>query len=365
MNCYAAATMENIHRFLLSKNCPAARKEAGTSEGWVYQLPECFVNIRVDKDIEYLIFEAYPGITMLSPYFPLVAHYCQSCHLALGSWQASLDHGDVYFHMETAMVESAVTEDTLQVMETVALQAIQRDATALEALAHGIIPDIDQNLPCDSLPDFMTLERKHLIDSSTEAIDDYLKRRSRYNIVARNIDAEDALEWVCEVLIQKERWRLEIHMDMGLCFLTMKAYPGLNGMVVHPPYRWATASYCTKQNDGKKICFISVGDDEKGCHGYLNTSLLDGIVTGKTIGDMDQILLAFVHSHRQDLELIGHGMFPMKIGGEQVSHSRLNQMKEMLEALSLSGDESGDDVDNQMQFRGFEGFADLDDEEFS
>ena len=71
---YFEETMDNIRTYLEEAGEDWQEKAGkSTSRGFVYTmpagdgLPPMQVNVRVDEHVEYLIFEAYPGVRAVEP----------------------------------------------------------------------------------------------------------------------------------------------------------------------------------------------------------------------------------------------------------------------------------------------------------
>ena len=142
-------TMDNIEEYLIHKsnhNTTARNLEGSSSDGFLCEIltdkRSYFAKIRVDKALEYVTMDVYPGINVLPPYRAMAAQYYmeKTDEKKVGSLCVSSRHGDVYCHIEASFKDAPLTGDTLEEMEHIAISCLCACQDELELVAHGVLP---------------------------------------------------------------------------------------------------------------------------------------------------------------------------------------------------------------------------------
>lgn len=342
-------TMENAESHLLAMGYTAFEKMDGSSStGFIYTVDmndvNCLCNLRIDKNVDAAILEVYPGISVPEPYYPMTATYCQNHAPSLGSLQISLNHGGVYFHMESLFKDAPTSSETFLRMEQAAARALNEHYHVLQGISHGVISPLLEELAsstyCPS-PDHTTQASNQYYSDSLHSIEQHLCNHSNHNSIARNLNPEGSVEFLCEVLTSKGCYSLEISLDCTTDFLTMCAYPGARNIKIPTPYCCMAAQYCTEASDKKKVGYLHIGDEKKGACAYISTSFADAAISGATVEQLEHVLLPLLHHHEEDLDLISYGCLLRK---ETKKESSTNSpLKDLLDRLQVPSDDDDDE----------------------
>ena len=142
-------TMNNIEEHLIHKsnhNTTAKNLEGSSSTGFLSEIltgeESYFSKIRVDRALEFVTMDVYPGINVLTPYRAMAAQYCmeKNSEKKVGSLCVSARHGDVYCHVETSIKDAPLSGETLEEMERIAISLLHSCQDELELIAHGVLP---------------------------------------------------------------------------------------------------------------------------------------------------------------------------------------------------------------------------------
>ncbi|HWQ51386.1 MAG TPA: hypothetical protein VN369_06225 [Terriglobales bacterium] len=147
MNNYEA-TLRAFEEFLVTKsnhNTVAKMQDCSSSTGFLCEVltsnESYFLKIRVDKNIEFAIVEAFPGITALPPYRAMTAQYCQgkTDEKKVAYLCASSDNGRLFCHIEASFKEAPLTGETLEDMEQIVISFLHDYREELEYVTHGLL----------------------------------------------------------------------------------------------------------------------------------------------------------------------------------------------------------------------------------
>ena len=148
MNNYEA-TLAAFEEYLMTKshhNTVAKILDCSSSAGFLCEVltsnESYFLKIRVDKNIEFAIVEAYPGITVLAPYQAMTAQYCQgkSDEKKVSYLCASPDNGRLFCHIEASFKDAPLTGESLKDMEQIIISFLHDYREELEYVTHGLFP---------------------------------------------------------------------------------------------------------------------------------------------------------------------------------------------------------------------------------
>lgn len=305
---YFEETMDNIRTYLEEAGEDWQEKAGkSTSRGFVYTmpagdgLPPMQVNVRVDERLEYLIFEAYPGVRAVEPeYRYSLALFCQTHTPEVGSLQLEEDYGEVYFHCETTIADYACGGETLQAMENAARDGIAPVLPLLRALAKG---DSLEQVPGDALCDHKNRVDGNFDAENVEAIGAYLKEDSGHNTVGVG-KAQARVLFSSEILSSKNRYTLEVHR--GGAFLTFWLFSGRSGICVEPAYQMRAAWLLNHNSDEKKVGAFSMGNR---CGVKVNLCTAEGVISGNTVEEYKLLLAFMLNDMAQDLLRLACGRF--------------------------------------------------------
>lgn len=303
---YFEETMDKIRTYL-EETGEDWQEKAGksSSRGFVYTvpawngLPSMRVNVRVDEHVEYLIFEAYPGVRAVEPeYRYALALFCQTHTPEVGSLQLEEDYGEVYFHCETTIADYACGGETLQAMENAARDGIAPVLPLLRALAKGYpVPEAE--------PDWsmQNMARGDFDAENVAVIATYLKEESGHNIIGIGADQARVL-FRSELLSSKNRYTVEVHRRGA--FLTFWAFSGSTGICVEPPYQMRAAWLLNHNSDEMKVGAFSMGNR---CGVKVNLCTAEGVISGNTVEKYEHLLAFMLNDMAQDLLRLACGRF--------------------------------------------------------
>lgn len=287
--------------------------DGSNCSGFEYTLQNSVaVKLRVDKKIDYVIMEVYPGITVRGAHQSMVAEYCQRVSECpgVGYLAVDVDKGNVYFHSESSFRDNPVTSKLLKMMEDAAIAMLDKHAPIIDCLAYGRLPDGPFPLmedPVENTAMVDNAEEQNLLDMNIEEIRRLLTN-SGHNVAAKNLDPNSPIRYFLETISGDMRYREFIHIHQnGWMFRTVRL-----DTKCAEPYRTQLAQYCNEASDEKKVGFLKIGSD-----GYpyctVATYLLgDELISKKTLEEMVSIAATFLKNSEEKLLYIGHGVQPPK-----------------------------------------------------
>ncbi len=148
MNNYEA-TLRSFEEYLVTKsnhNTVAKILDCSSSAGFFCEVltsdESYFMKIRVDKNVEFAIVEAFPGINALWPYHAMTAQFCQgkTDEKKVAYLCTSSDNGRVFCHIEASFKDAPLSGDTLKEMEEIVIGFLHDYRVELEYVTHGLFP---------------------------------------------------------------------------------------------------------------------------------------------------------------------------------------------------------------------------------
>lgn len=303
---YFEETMDNIRTYLEETGDDWQEKaERSSSRGFVYTmpagdgLPPMHVNVRVDERLEYLIFEAYPGVRAVEPeYRYALALFCQTHTPEVGSLQLEEECGEVYFHCETPFENYACGGGTMRALESAAQDGIAPVLPLLRALAKGYpVPEAESDWSMQNMA------RGDFDAKNVAAIGSYLQEDSGHNIIGLG-DTDARVPFTSEILVRTSRYTLEVHRQGA--FLTLWLFCGTAGICVEPAYQMRAAWFLNKLSDEKKVGFYSMGNR---CGVKINLCTAEGVISGNTVEEYEHLLVFMLNDMAQDLLRLACGRF--------------------------------------------------------
>lgn len=303
---YFEETMDNIRTYLEETGDDWQEKaERSSSRGFVYTmpagdgLPPMHVNVRVDERLEYLIFEAYPGVRAVEPeYRYSLALFCQTHTPEVGSLQLEEECGEVYFHCETPFENYACGGGTMRALESAAQDGIAPVLPLLRALAKGYpVPEAESDWSMQNMA------RGDFDAENVAAIGSYLQEDSGHNIIGLG-DTDARVPFTSEILVRTSRYTLEVHRQGA--FLTLWLFCGTAGICVEPAYQMRAAWFLNKLSDEKKVGAFSMGNR---CGVKINLCTAEGVISGNTVEEYEHLLVFMLNDMAQDLLRLACGRF--------------------------------------------------------
>ena len=295
---YFEETMDKIRTYLkLNRDDWQEKAGKSSSRGFVYTvpagdgLPPMHVNVRVDERLEYLIFEAYPGVRAVEPeYRYALALFCQTHTPEVGSLQLEEECGEVYFHCETPFENYACGGGTMRALESAARDGIAPVLPLLRALAKGYpVPEAESDW-------FMqNMARGDFDAENVAAIGSYLQEDSGHNIIGLG-DTDARVPFTSEILVRTSRYTLEVHRQGA--FLTLWLFCGTSGICVEPAYQMRAAWFLNKLSDEKKVGFYSMGNR---CGVKVNLCTAEGAVSGKSMEEQEALMVHLLKETDRDM----------------------------------------------------------------
>lgn len=269
------------------------------------------VKIRIDKSIDYVIFETYPGILVRGPYLPMVAEYCQQATRfpAITFLTADVDQGSIYLHSEQSFRDEPVSEAHFGRMLTDAVNDLAPHIPVLQSLAYGRLPDLKQLCRLEESPlrqnDCVhTPEEQELLDRTMESIQEYLQD-SGHNVVGRNIDPNSDLAFFSETMTRDSRYRTFYYIRNGYLIQAVRM-----DIRIEPGCRTQAAQFANKSSDEKKVGFLTVLTPDGYAYVVMSQYLLDGKnpITPENLDHMENIAISFLHFSEKSLRGIAQGL---------------------------------------------------------
>lgn len=295
---YFEETMDKIRTYL-EETGEDWQEKAGksSSRGFVYTvpagdgLPPMRVNVRVDERLEYLIFEAYPGVRAVEPeYRYALALFCQTHTPEVGSLQLEEEYGEVYFHCETPFENYACGGGTMRALESAARDGIAPVLPLLRALAKGYpVPEAESDWSMQNMA------RGDFDAENVAAIGSYLQEDSGHNIIGLG-DTDARVPFTSEILVRTSRYTLEVHRQGA--FLTLWLFCGTAGICVEPAYQMRAAWFLNKLSDEKKVGFYSMGNR---CGVKVNLCTAEGAVSGKSMEEQEALMVHLLKETDRDM----------------------------------------------------------------
>lgn len=309
-------TMNNCRDYI--RNNPNVKEgyenlDGSNCSGFEYTLQNSMaVKLRVDKKIDYVIMEVYPGITVRGIHQSMVAEYCQRASECpgVGYLAVDVDQGNVYLHCESSFRDNPVASKLLKMMEETAVAMLDKHVPIIECLAYGRLPNCPFPLmeaPVESIAMVVNAEEQDLLDANIEEIRRILSN-SGHNVVAENLNPDSPIRFFLETISGNMRYREYIHiLQNGWMFRTVRLDAKCG-----EAYRCQLAQYANEASDEKKVGFLKIGSD-----GYpyctVATYLLgDELISKKTLEEMVSIAATFLKNSEEKLLYIGHGVLPPK-----------------------------------------------------
>ena len=309
-------TMNNCRDYI--RNNPNVKEgyenmDGSNCSGFEYTLQNSMaVKLRVDKKIDYVIMEVYPGITVRGTHQSMVAEYCQRVSECpgVGYLAVDVDQGNVYLHCESSFRDNPVTSKLLKMMEDTAVATLDKHAPIIECLAYGRLPNSPFPLmeePVENTEVVGSAEEQNLLDMNIEEIRAHLTN-SGHNVAAENLNPNSPIRYFLETISGPLRFREYIRiLQNGWMFRTVRLDTKCG-----EAYRTQLAQYCNEVSDEKKVGFLKIGSD-----GYpyctVATYLLgDELISKKTLEEMVSIAATFLKNSEEKLMYIGHGVLPPK-----------------------------------------------------
>ena len=372
---FSKETRDNLEQYLSRTGGHMYAKNAGSSEGAVWERPEFTATLRLTdlthtNPIDYALFEFFPGIMVrLSksdkgkidiPCYKNVAAYCaEFIKPGFGVMEVSPEHRDIYFKFEIPIRENAVSESTVEVLERRATEVITQHRENLAFLANTYIPynkfrELIQHskktleIAKDNTVIFPANAR--MFNASLDSIRRHLEKHSGHNIVAESVDESGNPTWKCEIFAGRDHYFLDLSADQSTGMLVLKAMDGPKNIPIDTDTRREVAAYLAGTSSIRKVGYLWSGDDTEGMSCVTNASLIDGVIGGDTIELMEGLVLKSLDDVRAKVYALAYGEEmedDSKIGGS----SRLDTLRKMLGKDDDDGDSDDGDAP-EMSFCG-------------
>lgn len=355
MNFLMMETLKNLEAYLGETGCPMYRKLAGSSEGAIWEREEYLADLRLtdmtpEGPIDYALLRLYPGISVPEAYRAQVVQYIQNYMVTdIGGLVVDDEHGgDLIYSVQTPMIENAITAETFRTMESFAAQLLRKHLPALEALAGGNLPDSLPTQNTAPVPEDKLGEEQ--IKAFADGIRNYLVGESNHNAISEYTDKNGLPHWRCELYTSSSHYFLDIALHRS-GIATVKLRHGARGILVPPAFRRAMARYLNGCSAPRKVGFLWVGNDREGVTDVANISMLDGPIGGKTLHELESILLTAFCRIGDQAAAVARGMAPTEDEGAE---ERLHKLRGMLPRLpgmpglldQLRGTTTDDDEDD-------------------
>lgn len=354
-------TMENCRAFLLShpmveiacENLPCS-----SCSGFEVTLKNGYcVKIRVDKVIDYVIFETCPGIQARAGTLNMTAEYCQHATPFPSPTYFAVDpeQGSVYHHSEQSFRGCPVSRATFGRMLDRAVSQTEAHYPIFQSLAYGCLPDLKAlcRLEADAeiLPpaEVWSSAQQAILDQAHSTIQEFLLD-SGHNAVSVGLNPAGGTHFFSEIMTRDSRYRsyycirggyLTVSVRMDIC-------PG-------KAYRSTLARYANRISNDKKVAHMTTGPDG---YPYVVVSQYlmqdEDALTEDLLEQMERITISFLHSSEDALRRIAAGGAdtPEETDGEEAPrHHRAPRRDEddpfgPLDLPGFGDDEDEDDEDD-------------------
>lgn len=147
MSNYYEETFKNVEECLKETNYNIVAKNiSGSFNGFFCERlsNNCkfYIKIRIDENINFLITEIYPAISVPKPFRAAAAEFCakvSNMH-KVGNMCIDPDYGNFYWKIETSFEYGAVPSDTIEQILGLSTVAVIRFYPEMENIARGILP---------------------------------------------------------------------------------------------------------------------------------------------------------------------------------------------------------------------------------
>lgn len=157
MKDFYQTTIDNISAYLMHKsrhNTAARIMDGSSSIGFVSEIltrdRRIWLKIRVDDKINFVMIEAFPGISVAQPYRGAAAMFCmhENDSSKVGNLVIDPDTGDIYCHVESSIKDAPLSGETIEKLEGIAVSSLLGCIEDLERVAHGqVVPSTKGRVP--------------------------------------------------------------------------------------------------------------------------------------------------------------------------------------------------------------------------
>lgn len=375
---YSNETRENLDHYLSKAGIHMYAKNAGSSEGAVWETPEYTATLRLTdltrtNPIDYALFEYYPGIMVRVsksdkdnidiPCYKNVAAYCaEFIKPTYGAMEVSREHRDVYFKFELPVKENALSESTIAALERRAAEVISQHRENLMFLANTHIPYkkfrklIQNDKSIVNLVDDDHTDETVNADmflASLDSIRAHLEKHSNHNIVAESVDEAGNPTWKCEIFTGRDHYFLDLSADQRSGMLVLRAMDGPKSIPVDADARREVAAYLAGTSSIRKVGYLWSGNDTEGMCCVTNASMVDGVIGGETIELIEGLMLKSLYDIRSKACALAFGEEADE-DDDIGSPSRFDMLRKMLgnDDDDCDDNDSDDDDTPKMPFMG-------------
>ena len=362
---FSKETLQNLEHYLSRTGGHMYAKNAGSSEGAVWERPEFTATLRLTdlthtNPIDYALFEFFPGIMIRvskndkdkidMPCYKNVAAYCaEFIKPGFGVMEVSPEHRDVFFKFDFPIRENTLSESTIEAMERRATEVFNQHRENLTFLANTFIPYkkfrelfLIVNKANEVVKDNVSVdpENARMFSASLDSIRRHLEKHSGHNIVAESLDKAGNPTWKCEIFTGRDHYFLDLSANQRTGMLTLKAMDGPKSIPIDVDTRREVAAYLAETSSVRKVGYLWSGDDTEGISCVTNASLIDGVIGGDTIELMEGLMLKSLDDVRAKANALAYGE-EMEDDGRASGTSRLEMLRKM-----LGKDDDDDDSDD-------------------
>lgn len=344
-NIYADQNMGLIENWLHKRKRKSFRKmEESSYLGFLYEKEDVNTGRIINFDIRMLeesgmSFEAYPGIhASKEEFMPALVLYCQKIKTKYGTVYVEGKQRNVGFHIENCLLETLLSEDTLNLYEAEAVRVLMLHYENLQNLSCGKLTSVvvkdDPENDLQEKNGKKKFNKKNIQDD----IRAYLRGNSSYNAVCENINLNNEIAYYCQIVTQADIFKIRYLIDDD-GILTLVGSYGEQAFIVPEAYQYTVALYLNNENSKHNYAALRIGNSKEGVHCQISTSLLDGTIGKETFEFMEHFLIKSLCDTVEMVELLGHGIIPK----ENLDIEKLNmcatEFEDLIEAFPQQNEE--------------------------
>ena len=301
-NVISCASMRHTDPYRMKQN-----------EGGVYWTEDdCTVDIDFSND-EYLVFKVYPGILVPPAFYVPVTKYCLEHTSTTYSWfKIDNANGELACISSFPVPEYPLGFLTIYLVVDLLLDEVRKHRTALLDLSYGrTVRTYDKVQPKEYEELVNSFRRKAQI----AVIRDYMNNTGHHGFYAESSDADGNPSWQVELGYGEDDQSplgfhtYTLHYNFSNDgFLKIGASIGKQGIMIESEYEEKIMNELLRLELEDETGNFCIGQSCPGITYQRRISYIDGIITEKTLSEIDEALIKTLQKNWRRLETAAHGM---------------------------------------------------------